>query len=479
MKNQQNLIGIGGLALGFLLKLLNGANYMFMSVLAYLLTLAGAAYLVYGRVRSGKKLGTMFVGGAVCIALSVLLFVFVELTYAPLPMELLYLLYLGGIALLIYSQVKAERDIDLRDVTNIKKNRNNGTAIGQIAVMVLGLLLVFYGFSQALTLLSILGIGVIGLGGFRLLKSLTAPDLREDVQYRENDDALSAQIAKYQNLLGVLRMITYIGYAVVCIAMIVLAISEQYAVMVVIAIAAAIFLEIKDNYESKLKRFVAENITQQALEEVFEVEEYKAFGHIDASHIGGRHFGIPSYDKLHGTDYMRGTYKGLPVEMCDMHLTERQSRTDDNGHTEEYDSTVFQGFWLICDFSKELAASLAVWERDKMDRVLGRESISTENETFNKKFIVQSEIPEEAFYILTPHMMEYILEMDKKANGQTHLRFDRNGKVQIAISTGRDGFEIGKKTKNATLLRKQFVEEIRYITDIIDELRLVDTLYKR
>ncbi len=62
---------------------------------------------------------------------------------------------------------------------------------------------------------------------------------------------------------------------------------------------------------------------------------------------------------------------------------------------------------------------------------------------------------------------------------KNHVRFDRDDKVQIATDSGRDAFEVRKKYQNTTLRRKQFVQEIRYVTDIIDELQLVDTLYKK
>ncbi len=71
------------------------------------------------------------------------------------------------------------------------------------------------------------------------------------------------------------------------------------------------------------------------------------------------------------------------------------------------------------------------------------------------------------------------MEMDRKAKGQTHIRFERGGRVQIAIRRDHDAFEVGKRVKDATLLRRPFVEEIRYMTDLIDKLRLVDTIYRK
>lgn len=66
-----------------------------------------------------------------------------------------------------------------------------------------------------------------------------------------------------------------------------------------------------------------------------------------------------------------------------------------------------------------------------------------DSEEFNDRFCVKTKVPGEAFYILTPHMMEYILEMADKANGWVYMAFLRSGKIQIAVNTNRDIFELG------------------------------------
>ena len=135
------------------------------------------------------------------------------------------------------------------------------------------------------------------------------------------------------------------------------------------------------------------------------------------------------------------------------------------------------------DFGKELSADLLVSKARKKVPLLGKRrknKVESENAEFNKEFSIYSDSAHDAFYVLTPHMMEYIMEMNKKSQGNSYLRFQKDGKVHIAIDSGRDSFELGSVKKiNVQELREQFIEEIRYITDLIDELRLVDTLYLR
>ena len=102
-----------------------------------------------------------------------------------------------------------------------------------------------------------------------------------------------------------------------------------------------------------------------------------------------------------------------------------------------------------------------------------------ENERFNRQFFVNAQNPQEAYYILTPHMMEYILTMSEKSGGTVYMSFLCGGKLHIAVQTGRDFFELGGGKVNIESLRNKFLGELRWFTSLIDELQLADTLYKK
>ncbi len=52
-------------------------------------------------------------------------------------------------------------------------------------------------------------------------------------------------------------------------------------------------------------------------------------------------------------------------------------------------------------------------------------------------------------------------------------------KLNIAVQTGRDFFELGRSEANIDKLRQKFLGELKWFTDIIDTLRVEDTLYKK
>ncbi len=290
------------------------------------------------------------------------------------------------------------------------------------------------------------------------------------------DAELNEKIRSLQSKSRLFKILAMITVGIIVITVISSGIENvSFGLTFALVIAAVVFLMVGLYNGSLLKDFISDNIVKQSVEAVFDEATYVQNKHISDSNVAVSRMGLPHYDRVDGNDYVVGKYKGLSIEMSDVTLVVEEVSTDDDGNEQRNDRDVFKGLWLICDFEKELSADMRLWEwgglrhKDK--------GIITDNEAFNKLFRIESEVEVEAFYILTPHMMEYILGVKDKARGQLHMCFSRNGKVQIAIDSGRDSFEAGKET-DAAALRARFVREIRYVTDIIDELRLVDTLYK-
>ncbi|MDY4115517.1 MAG: DUF3137 domain-containing protein, partial [Blautia sp.] len=141
--------------------------------------------------------------------------------------------------------------------------------------------------------------------------------------------------------------------------------------------------------------------------------------------------------------------------------------------------TCFKGQWLTCDFGKELSGQVYISEWTKKDRRSMKSNVTMDNEQFSKRFCVRANNPQEAYYILTPNMMEYIISMADKSGGIVYISFLRNGKMHVAVKSGRDFFELGKSNANVEQLHQKFLDELRWFTDIVDTLRVEDTIYKK
>ena len=138
------------------------------------------------------------------------------------------------------------------------------------------------------------------------------------------------------------------------------------------------------------------------------------------------------------------------------------------------------GQWLICDFGKQLSGEVHLSANAKaLRRQRKNDSVEMENTAFNDRFLVTAQDAQEAYYLLTPHMMEYILSAAGKAGGEVYMAFLRGGRLHIAVKTDRDFFEFGRSEANVERLRQKFLGELHWFTDIIDALRLESSLYKK
>ena len=225
------------------------------------------------------------------------------------------------------------------------------------------------------------------------------------------------------------------------------------------------------------KKLLSDNVISSVLKEALgDIVEYNPWGKINP---GSMVFPF-SYNCAEGSDHIKAAYHGLNIELGDIELIEESETYDpETGRTEQNKATQFKGQWLTCDFGKELAGEVYISERTKKTRRRLNSNVTMDNEQFDTRFCVRADDPQEAYYILTPHMMEYISTMADKSGGTVYLSFLRNGKMHVAVQSGRDFFELGKSNADVGGLRQKFLGELRWFTDIIDTLRVEDTLYKK
>jgi hypothetical protein len=240
------------------------------------------------------------------------------------------------------------------------------------------------------------------------------------------------------------------------------------------------------------------SFVNETLSEFFEDVEYNAKGSIDHHTIRSAEL-IEGWDSSYdttleftGSDYFKGKYKGCEVECCDFDVTKctRKTETDSDGkltESEDYE-TLFKGQWMICKLRKPVPGKVRVREAASRatlsplrfiagDQVRVKSDVETENIAFNEKFQILGD-GHSAFLILTPHFMDYVLSTDSKANGRTMLCF-WGDRVHIGVHNGKDLFEVKRKKelKNIPALKERIQGELKYLTDILDELFQNDNLF--
>lgn len=292
-----------------------------------------------------------------------------------------------------------------------------------------------------------------------------------------SDEQLTQELKNHNLASKAAGIVMVIGIILMIIGIIGFTIPLIVAGLVIAIIAGVI----RNGRKSTIKKQLSDNLVKSALEDVFDNVIYEPFKAMPSSLVWESDMMLPvSFNTVEGSDHIKASYKGLDIEMGDVSLVDSgEIYNDETQMYEKVESTVFRGQWLVCDFGRELVSDVKLAARSRADRALKKASIKTENEEFNKRFTIVSDNEQEAFYILTPHMMEYIMSMADKGGGEVYMSFLRKGKLHIAVKTNRDFFEMGSGSPDAAALRRKFTGEIRYFTDLIDELKLTDTIYKQ
>ena len=248
-----------------------------------------------------------------------------------------------------------------------------------------------------------------------------------------------------------------------------------------LGIAFFIALMVIGVYDAKLlkqiKKMLGDNIVRCALSEVMELKTYVPDLAVQESKIKAAGL-ISAWNRYRGSDYVHANYKGLDIVFSDVTL-KHETGSGKNRRV----VTKFKGQWIICQLNKDIKYTLQLREKVRGDK--GKSDVETENIDFNNKFQILCRDPHTVFYILTPHFMDYIKSLDKRAHTKrTYLCFikqNNENQVHIALHNNRDLFEPDVqrsfKKEDMPVLRGRIKQEVRYITGIIDELLKNDYLF--
>jgi hypothetical protein len=292
---------------------------------------------------------------------------------------------------------------------------------------------------------------------------------------RISDQELASQISAYQRKAALTK-----GLAVLfAVCLLICFWIGIWPVGILALIAACVFAFMSAAASGKAKNLLADNITRGILSEVFEDCEYSPAHYLSEEFL--REAGLVSdWDIAAGSDLVSGKYKGRSVQFSDIELSEEIEQEDEEGHTNTTYETRFKGQWMVLALERAVPAPLRLRENIERSgkiskKIFGelrknKSDVETENVEFNNRFQILTEDAHNAFYILTPHFMEFIMQADAAANTQTNLCFIEN-RVHIALHTGKDSFELKNNDgKNIDALRTRMKSDLTYMTSIADEL---------
>ena len=243
---------------------------------------------------------------------------------------------------------------------------------------------------------------------------------------------------------------------------------------IVVLIIGIVFLGLGQAAQARSKsradRQAFDTIAPDVIGAVFENVQINPAEHI--LNIRDTNIPVPDHDDSSGSGYIRGTYQGLNTELCTVRMTNNSEfLREDSGVWEKNTQEVYAGQWMLCRLDREFSAWLTVWPRGKLDKLLDSSTIKTENEEFNKRFNLSSDDAQEALRILNPSRMERIMTLADTSFGKFAFNLNKDGSLYVAVHSGQGFFDPGKGRETPEQMRRRFIRELQWFTDMIDAFR--------
>lgn len=185
---------------------------------------------------------------------------------------------------------------------------------------------------------------------------------------------------------------------------------------------------------------------------------------------------VPGWDRAKYEDFITGIRREVNFELFEAHLEEKRTTTDSKGRTRTTWVTVFKGQCLRLDFHKTFyGRTLVTRDMGFFNRFggggRGMQRAGLEDPVFEKIFEVYTTDQVESRYLLTPDVMQKLVDLEQVfKGGQLKACFD-GGEVLITVQGG-NLFEPGSMFKpldSADRVR-ELLMDFNAIFNIIDEI---------
>lgn len=278
---------------------------------------------------------------------------------------------------------------------------------------------------------------------FHRFEAVYERDIRPALEAKEGERQTAARTAR-QSLLGGLA----VGAAGIAAG---LALFDMPAIAIVSGLAAAAIVGIGRLPLMQLQR-EAKGLLVAPVAKAFGLAYEPKPGQVttlrDLRQIGL----VPSYDRAKFEDRITGQRGEAEFEFFEAHLEERRTERS-NGQTRRRYVTVFRGQCLRFDFHKRFFGRTLVMRDAGFFNIFGKwfgrkgmDRAALEDPTFEKAFEVYTSDQVEARFLLTPDMMQRLLDLETAFHGKK-LRCAFVGDHLLIAVEGTDLFEPGSLFK--------------------------------
>lgn len=237
--------------------------------------------------------------------------------------------------------------------------------------------------------------------------------------------------------------------------------------------------------KTQFKNMFKNSVVKSVLEDIFTDLVYDpnvGLKRADVSEVDFLYTG----DRFSSDDYIEGTYKGVRVIQSDLHIERQDEHVDSKGHTRTKYVTLFKGKWMIFEFNKSISSKIQIIQkgfkaqRGAVSRLLNSQSkVEMEDTDFNKRFAVYCPNAHDAFYVLTPALMEKIKEYETSQDGKMIFAIVGN-RLHVGVDNGRNDLEVSTSSKvDVEGMKNSIREQLELVLEVVNVLNLDNDLYKK
>lgn len=226
-----------------------------------------------------------------------------------------------------------------------------------------------------------------------------------------------------------------------------------------------------NSQSGKLSFYYKTDIISKIISTLCETTSYKPDqGISEQTFVHSKLFSTPP-DRYRSEDLITGVIGKTNFECSEIVAEEKQVIHDKKGRRETW-VDIFRGFFFIADFQKDFKGDTLIYRNAWIKPFFNSERVKLENQEFKKSFDVYSSDQVEARYLLSPAIMEKLLELDRKFPGKITVSF-RHSLIVIAIPDSKNHFETSiwtSQTNNSQL--KQEFNTLKALFNIVNDLNL-------
>ena len=262
--------------------------------------------------------------------------------------------------------------------------------------------------------------------------------------------------------------------------------AETYIIVFYLAIAVILglgfYMFFVVGKEKKAYRIIYKQDVVKAIVELINPDwRYESEGRISETDYRKSQLFNTSWDKYEGDDLVTGVIEKTDFQFSELH-TQYKTYTTKDGKTEEEWHTIFKGLFAHADFNKEIKGRTFVlpehakkdFRKYMLNEKDGGETklVKLENPVFEKIFKVFGTDQIESRYVLTPTMMEAMVNIYNKYKKRVHFSFI-GSRVFVAMSFNKDLFE-PRIIKSGVRFEdmEQMNEQFNLIQTLIHEMNL-------